>query len=385
MIKEVGEIEDWASRQLNDTRYASKLAVEYLGYLYGGREDDTGKQRIFATRGGVTSFLRSVWHLNSLLDDGPTKTRDDHRHHAVDAIVVALTTPTAIKMLSDAARNARVQRRHLFADVPEPWSGFRQDAEDAIENIKVSHRPKRKLSGALHKDTFYSPTHTDENGRECVHQRVPLAKLSSKDIDDIVDPVVRHTVRRKLGELGGDITNFKDPKNHPALVSKDGLRSRPIHKVRLRRVISTIPIGRERRRRYVAPGANHHMEIFEYKDAKGNVKWDAYVVTMLQAAQRLKAGEPIVRKHDGPGKRSICSITSGDMATIEEDGKQKLIVVRGLCRDGRVEFVRHTEARLKKDIKTAKEWFIKTPNGLQSMKFQKVTVTPLGEVRQAND
>ncbi len=89
MVNEIGDIEEWATQQLNDTRYASKLAVQYLGLLYGGREDESGKQRIFATRGGATGFLRSVWHINSILNDGPTKTRDDHRHHAVDAIAIA--------------------------------------------------------------------------------------------------------------------------------------------------------------------------------------------------------------------------------------------------------------------------------------------------------
>jgi len=384
MIEEIGDIEEWATNQLNDTRYASRLAVRYLGMLYGGREDETGKQRIFATRGGATGFVRSVWQLNSILNDGPRKTRDDHRHHAVDAVAIALTTPGTIKMLSDAAKNARLDRRHLFARVAEPWGGFLQDVKKAVNAIDVSHKPERKLSGALHKDTLYSSTRNDENGKECVHQRVPLAKLKPKDIADIVDPVVRETVRRKLDQLGGDTKKFEDEKNHPVLVSKDGARSRPIHKVRVRRVISTIPVAKGERRRYVAPGYNHHMEIVECKDAKGKMKWEGSVVTTFEATRRLKEGEPVVREYDGPGKRFICSITSGDMATIEEDGQRKLIVVRVISHN-RVEFVSQTDARLKKDIKAAKEWFIKTPNGLRSMKFQKVTVTPLGEVRRAND
>ena len=31
--------EDWAARQLQDTRYMSKLAAQYLGLLYGGQID----------------------------------------------------------------------------------------------------------------------------------------------------------------------------------------------------------------------------------------------------------------------------------------------------------------------------------------------------------
>ena len=383
LTQEVGEIEDWASQQLNDTRYATTLAVNFLGLLYGGREDESGTQRVFATRGGATGYLRGVWRLNSILNDGGEKSRDDHRHHAVDAIAVALTTPATIRMLSMAAAGARLDRRHLFARTPEPWNGFWQEAKNSIAMINVSHKPNRKVTGALHEETCFSPPRKDDNGKEFVRLRVPLAKLSKKEIGSIVDPAVRELVRKKLEELGGDVAKFKDAKNHPVLVSKDGSSSRPIHKVRVRRAQAVLPLGENERRRYAASGSNHHMEIVESTDSKGKAKWEGRVVTTFEAMRRLKQHEPVVRKDHGPRKRFICSIGSRDMATIEDGGETRLIILRSVWEDQagskRIEYGSHTDARSKKERTS------KTANVLRQAGFQKVTVTPLGGIEPAND
>jgi len=375
------DIEEWASRQLNDTRYASKLAVQYLGLLYGGREDESGNQRIFATSGGATGHVRAVWNMNSLLNDGPHKTRDDHRHHAVDAIAIALTTPGTIKMLSDAAEHAWQQRSRRFAPVPEPWPGFLPDIRAAVDSIKISHRASRKARGAMHNETNYSPPRTNDNGKQVVHVRRLLIKpLTASEVEAIVDPAVQQAVQKKLAELGGDLSAFKDKANHPVLVSKDGASSRPIHKVRVRQSVAVTPVGRAARQRFVASGSNHHMEIFKVKDKRGNTKWDAEVVSMFDAIQRKKNREPIVRS-DRPG--FVCSITSGDMALLEDQGVKKLVVISSVWEEQggskRIQFCEHTDARIKKGLPK------KAVNALRQMSFQKVIVTPFGEIRRAND
>jgi len=385
LLQDAGDIDDWASEQLNDTRYATVLAGKYLGLLYGGREDDTGKQRIFAAKGGTTGYLRAVWKLNAILSDGNEKSRDDHRHHAVDAIAVALTTPETIRMLSTAAANARLEQRHLFARTPEPWPGFWQQAKDAIASVKVSHRPRRKVSGPLHKEQICTCPRPDGNGKQCVHIRVPLSRLTQKQIenDDIVDPAVREAVRLKLAELGGETAKFTEAANHPVLRSKDGTSSRPIHSVRVRQNVAVLRIGPDDHTRYAASGSNHHMEIFDCKDDKGRPKWDAEVVTMFEAMRRLKAREPIVRKDHGPGKGFVCSITSGDMATIQDGGEEKLMVLSSVWVEQggskRVQYYSHTDAAAKKKMPKP------SLSTLREVRFQKVTVSPLGEIRPAND
>lgn len=83
------------SRQLNDTRYISKEASSYLKQL--------ACKDVEVVKGQTTSLLRHVWGLNSVLnpENEEMKSRDDHRHHAVDAIVVALTSRSMLKRMSD--------------------------------------------------------------------------------------------------------------------------------------------------------------------------------------------------------------------------------------------------------------------------------------------
>ncbi|MDP4199264.1 MAG: HNH endonuclease domain-containing protein [Bacteroidota bacterium] len=58
-----------------------------------------------ATDGQVTSILRRFWGLNTILNtDGDNeKSRNDHRHHAVDAFVIANTDNWWINLLSQAS------------------------------------------------------------------------------------------------------------------------------------------------------------------------------------------------------------------------------------------------------------------------------------------
>ena len=118
-------LQQFSSRHLNDTRAAAVAAARYLALLYGGETVD-GKRKILKPTGQVTAYLREVWGLNGLIpsihreaagaeesDDGRTirKSRDDHRHHAIDAVAVALCDQGTIQMLSEANRGAAAARR----------------------------------------------------------------------------------------------------------------------------------------------------------------------------------------------------------------------------------------------------------------------------------
>ena len=82
-------------RQLNETQYLSRTARTYLAHLYN--EKSEGIQRVRAIPGRMTALLRRGWGLNGMLSESgesqtERKQRDDHRHHAIDAFVVANTT-----------------------------------------------------------------------------------------------------------------------------------------------------------------------------------------------------------------------------------------------------------------------------------------------------
>ena len=391
-IEEVDSLDKFASQQLNDTRYASRLAVRYVGLLYGADGtgvDGKGKRRVEASRGAVTFFLRNEWQLNNILGGGE-KTRDDHRQHAIDAVVVALTEPGVIKLLSDAAARALREGRRRFAKMESPWPGFLDDVKEKINTMVVSHRVSRKVAGALHEETIYSKAHVDEEGKPCAHVRKRFEDLKKNDLTAIVDPAVRECVERKLEELGESNPGkaFQDPKNHPSMRAKDG-REIPIHKVRIRTSVATKKIGTGAYARQVKLGSNHHVEILETTDKKGGVRWDGVVVSTRDAMHRLRAGEPVVQRDHGPDKRFLFSLAGGEIIELDEPaGGRGLYRVRDITQKQSgyiyVRFVRNTDARMKKNIPRA-DWGDKPLEPLRKMNCRKVIVTPLGEVRRAND
>lgn len=393
-------LEEFANRQLTDTAYASRLAMGYLGTLYGGRDgiDAEGRRRVQAGRGQVTYYLRNEWELNKILNDGGEKSRNDHRHHAVDAICIALTDHKTVKMLSDAAKRATDERRRRFGKVSPPWPGFQDEVRRSIEGLVVSHRTSRKVSGPLHEETNYSKLiqGMDGKGNPCEFHRVrkPLGNLSEPEAQDIADPVVRQLVLDKLQTLGIKAPKeaFKNEENHPYLTIKDG-RKIPIHKVRINKKITTFTVGEGPRQRHVTTDSNHHIEVVEVLDKKGKPKWEGCLVSLKDAYDRLKAGEPVVRRDHGEGRRFAFSLAGGEAIEMDEDGGRRgLYVIRTVSRvrqGGKeypgVAFVRINDARKKKDILEDKDWKTSLIGPLRELNCQKVLITPLGEVRRAND
>lgn len=382
LMETTEEFEDFTQRQLNDTRYASTLAAKYLNILYGSDY----RKHIQVSTGSVTKYVRDVWNLNKILGDGGVKSRDDHRHHAVDAIAIALTSPKTVKALSQAAERAETEKRKWFAKMPPPWDSFLQDVQAVVDKIVVSHRVSRKVNGRLHEDTFYSVNHRDEKGNPRVHVRKRIDALSAKEVDAIVDTRVRVHVKEKLAELGIEEPKraFATRENHPLLPSQKGSGT-PIHKVRVGRVAATFQVAKDCRARYVTTDSNHHMEVLETTDHQGRVKWNDLIVSQYEALQRLRRREPVVvRDHGGRGT-FLFSLSSGDSIEMDDDdGNRSLFVVRTVSKDY-VAFVRSRDARLSKDIVAAKEWGALRLNGIRRRNCRKVVVTPLGEVRRAND
>src|SRR5262249_20753135 len=139
-------------RQLTDTAYLTSQVREYLLPLVADPHRD-----ILCIKGQLTAELRHLWGLNSVLRDDALnlKNREDHRHHAVDALVVALTNRSRLQHLAQTRYAAADERTNKL---PAPWSNFRDAVQELVDGIKVSHRPVRDLSGALHEETIYGPS-----------------------------------------------------------------------------------------------------------------------------------------------------------------------------------------------------------------------------------
>ena len=387
-LKETEGFENLVTRHLNDTKYAATLATQYLALLYGGLTDKSGKRRIQASSGGVTAHLRSFWGLNAILGPPETKSRDDHRHHAVDGVVIALTDAHAVKSLSDAART---NWRWWRADVPPPWEGFGDEVRQHIAATVVSHRTSRKVSGPLHEETIYSPPRDDEvrrsDGGRFVHVRKRLDALSLSDVPDIVDTVVRDRVAAKLEELGipDPRKAFADSKNLPFLAARDGRRI-PIKKTRIRRSESTFRVGSGPRERHVVSEVNHHIEVYETTDRDGNARWTREVVSQYEALRRLSTGEVVVRRKAVSGGRFVFSLACGETIELDDEARKRgLYVVRSVSKDPRVVYVHANDARKVDVMRKSDAWYRHSVEQLRKLNCRKVTVTPLGEVRTAHD
>jgi hypothetical protein len=171
-------------------------------------------------------------------------------------------------------------------------------------------------------------------------------------------------------------------RNLPYMIANDG-RKIPIRRVRLEVSKSTFQVGNGPTARNVENKGNHHLEIFEVKDKKGNAKWKGEIVSQFDAMRRLRAGEPVVRRERGGFKFSLASGETFEL-TDGETGEIKRFKVRTIS-GPTVEYVALSDARLKKDIKQKGDWFTLTGDAMRKRGLRKIVVTPLGEVRYAND
>ncbi len=384
---------DFVERQLNDTRYASRLAVDYVGLLFGGQIDLTKTRRVSVSAGGATAIVRRKLGIEGVLGGGE-KNRKDHRHHAIDAIAIALTGPREVKAIANASEAAvlRGEASHRLK-LDAPWEGFAEDVKRAIDGIVTSHRPDRRLSGPLHQETNYSRPIRNLKGEvpspELRHLRCRVDGLGPKDIDAIVDPRVRAAVASKLVSLGQTDPKiaFKGGHNLPSMRHGDG-REVEIRKVRIKLRKTLDAVGRGGATRYVAPGSNHHMTVVEVLGAGGKVvDRELEVVTLLEAFRRKERGEPVVRTDWGVGRRLAFTLRSGDMVEMELDGVLVACVV-GSVSEGLVEMRLQTDARPTSEIKKAGVSggrLVFATKGLLQRLRRKIEVQTLGAIHTAHD
>lgn len=384
--------EDFAERHLNDTRYASKLAARYLGMLYGGGVDANRKRRVMAVAGTLTAFLRQVWNLNSVLGDPSSKTRTDHRHHAVDALVVALTDASVVQWASRLSQQSSGLRPYRWRMAP-PWgadlAGFIQAVQQAVDRIVTSHRKSLRLSGALHQESLYGPpverdekTLTKRDEKMFTKMRIPLERLTKDRVKDIVDDRVRELVKHALKQGGSSDPKavFGNPANLPRIRGRNGTET-PVKSVRVWVAQKVVPVGADARRRYVIPGQNHHLEIYARLDERGReIKWEGRIVSLLEAVRRHRHGEPVICKDHGPGTQFKFALAKNDY--IEWQDKDKWVLLRvAAISDNHLEFRLPNDASPTTVVRKEGKRITGGYSRLFKRKARKVSVDPLGQIR----
>ena len=390
---------DFLERNLNDTRYASKLAMQYLAKLYGGIVDKAGKKRIYAIAGGCTALVRRSWGGNYLLGEGE-KVRSDHRHHAIDAMTIALTTPHLVQKIAGMSTE---YRQKLKDEEPQFIDNqFYQQACSMLEQCAVTHHTLNKMRGAFHKETIYSKDYS--NGDSIRHERIKLSDLDENSIQDIVDPAIKRIILDKLGiidektadkkELKENLKMFNDDPdylNYPRMIDRDGNEVNVIKKVRVARHVNTRSIGKGDGKREVANGSNYVLAIFAKLNEKGEeTAWEGEVVSLLDAVLRKQRKQEIFVK-DRPGMKFKFSLQKGDIVKFTKDGEEKLCVIRGLAapqspgRSPEFQCCPVNDARMKKDIIASGCWYRPTVTAAYKWKMCKYNMNIFGELQRAND
>ncbi len=333
--------QDFLARALNDTAYLSRLAREYLSVLY-----PPGKVRVRVIPGTLTAKLRAKFGLNQILSSDDRKNRDDHRHHAIDAAVVAVTDQGLLKRFADASARAREKGvDRLVEKMPMPWETYREHVMRAVNNIIVSHKPDHGYQGAMHEDSAWG---IRKDGMVVIHKRDEKSGLRT-----------REEKKKKLIE----INSTRDPDRHGK--TEDG-RVKPY-------------------KGYVG-GSNYCIEIWE--DEKG--KWKGDVISTYQAYQVVRdLGEEKAIKtlRDAfitlSGHPLVMRLMINDMVRMVVNDTKKLFRVVKIGRNGQVFFSEHFEAnvdarnRNKEDPYT---YISKTASTLKKANACKVTVSEIGDI-----
>ena len=252
LMKEADIPSGFIDRDLRDTQYIAKKAYEILSDLV---------RNVTPTTGSVTNRLREDWQLVDVMKelnfekyqklgladvvedrDGRkvkrikdwTK-RNDHRHHAMDALTIAFTKPSYIQYLNNL--NARsdksssiygieVKELHrednkLRFNAPLPINEFRAEAKRHLKSVLVSIKAKRKVMtqnvnkiktkhgiikkvqltprGELHNATYYGTK------RRPVARMVKVGEaLDEAIINRVCSPAIRAALLKRLNAYNGD-------------------------------------------------------------------------------------------------------------------------------------------------------------------------------------
>ena len=271
-------------RDLRNSQYIAKKAKQMLEEVVRTVNTTTGK---------ITDRLRSDWQLINVMKElnlpkyeklglteiiqgkngTPEKRikdwtkRNDHRHHAMDALTVAFTSYSHIQYLNNM--NARrdeshkkyhtvygIEKKYLYRDKynkllfkpPMPINEFREEAKKHIKSILVSFKAKNKVvtrnknkiklkgknnftekieltpRGQLHKETVYGKISEYKTKEEKIGTKFDLNKIKQ-----VAKQAYREALLIRLAEFEGDpkkaFSGKNAPSKNPVCILSDDFKS----------------------------------------------------------------------------------------------------------------------------------------------------------------
>ncbi len=320
------------ARALNDTRYLSKIAREYMRLICPNTRVIPGQ---------MTAMLRKKFGLNDVLGLNGEKNRNDHRHHAVDACVIAVTDQGLLQRFAKASASAREQQlNRLVERMPFPWESYREHVQRAIDAIWVSHKPDHSHEGAMHNDTAYG---LRGNGKVSFHKMVEGKREHVEDNLKVIE-----------------ITNAKT-------IDRHGL----------------LPTGKPRPYKGYKGDSNYCIEII--RNEKG--KWEGEVISTFEAYQLVREHGTTQLRHSDfsvSGKPLVMRLMIDDVLRLDVDGQFRTMRIATLSGNGQIFMADISEANVDARNRSKEDLFAyvsKMAGSLQKAKARRITISPIGELR----
>ena len=330
--------QDFIDRQLRQSQYIAVKAVQIL---------QDGIRNVWTSGGSVTDFLRHQWGYDEILHTlnlprykqvedlteivhyehagqeheeeriiNWTK-RIDHRHHAIDALTVALTRQSYIQRLNTLEASHDAMEKQVKEagtqynekkSLLEKWIAEQPHFKVAevtkmVDAILVSFRAGKRVTTpakrAVYKGGKRTVVQTDlQVPRGALTEETVYGRLGDKFIvkypldhqsmkpENIVDPTIRAIVKQRIVEKGKDA--FKEP-----LYSAEGMEIKSVRCYTSLSENGVVPVKYNTEGKpigYAKKGNNHHIAI--YQDKQGN--YQEMVVSFWDAVGRRHYGIPAV-------------------------------------------------------------------------------------------
>jgi CRISPR-associated endonuclease Csn1 len=319
----------------------SKVAREYMSLICPNTRVIPGR---------MTAMLRGKFGLNDVLGLNGEKNRNDHRHHAVDACVIAVTDQGLLQRFAKASASAREQQlNRLVENMTFPWGTdagreYFNSVKRAIDAVWVSHKPDHSHEGAMHEDTAYCPPHLDKKN-----------------------------MWRTRG-IGGNNPNERDAKSN-AIIAIHGDSNSTRH--------ARTPDEMTAPYKGYVGGNNFCIEIV--RDEKG--KWEGEVISTFEAynlarehgTQRLR--HPNLSISDKP---LVMRLMIDDVVRLDVDGRTCSMRVAKIGGNGQIFMALTNEANIAARNSSKEDAFgytSKTAGTLKKSKARRVSISPIGELR----
>ena len=203
-----------------EVRYEERMPVFDEDYQAGKKEAEQEECEI--SKEDFDKY-RSYWEGRSTTNKDKRTTRRlnkriDHRHHLVDALVIALTTPGLYQRMAvhyQQATDTGERKLRLYAK-PE-LRDIRAEALRLVRDCSPCHKPDRWLGGNMFQDTAKAVK--EENGKQFYVYRKNLSTLKKGDIEKIVSETTRKEIEKEIKkrlEQGKTLEEaLKEPINNP--------------------------------------------------------------------------------------------------------------------------------------------------------------------------